>query len=230
MNRVRLLLAASLVVALGGGGLGAAELVAARFLLRGQPNAGGHALLEPSAGPSAGLGSVGAVVPGQPLGQSFGATFRLVAGPWSEGLQPSGVLPPEPEIQDLDRDGFPDVGDNCPTVFNPGQFDFEADGFGNACDPDYGLTDASERGELPLCTSATELEDWEMGVMMGLAVPGDPPCVEVRLLCSEAEVLEWMQLVMLGLADPNQPACTFETNLPDCVPTLGLMAGGPQCL
>lgn len=37
---------------------------------------------------------------------------------------------------DSDGDGVPDVGDNCPNVFNPDQIDQDMDGLGNPCDSD----------------------------------------------------------------------------------------------
>ncbi len=36
---------------------------------------------------------------------------------------------------DIDGDGEPDLVDNCPTVHNPGQEDFDGNGEGDACDP-----------------------------------------------------------------------------------------------
>jgi len=39
-------------------------------------------------------------------------------------------------VVDTDGDGVPDSQDNCQTVSNPDQRDTNADGFGNACDPD----------------------------------------------------------------------------------------------
>jgi hypothetical protein len=38
---------------------------------------------------------------------------------------------------DADGDGVPYGSDNCVSVFNPDQRDTNADGFGNACDPDF---------------------------------------------------------------------------------------------
>jgi thrombospondin type 3 repeat protein len=40
-----------------------------------------------------------------------------------------------PPPSDADNDGHPDGSDNCPSVFNPDQFDTDGDGLGNACDP-----------------------------------------------------------------------------------------------
>ncbi|UCE18654.1 MAG: T9SS type A sorting domain-containing protein [Gemmatimonadota bacterium] len=36
---------------------------------------------------------------------------------------------------DTDADGWPDVCDNCPTVYNPGQEDSDTNGVGDACEP-----------------------------------------------------------------------------------------------
>ncbi|MHA1740795.1 MAG: MopE-related protein, partial [Candidatus Thorarchaeota archaeon] len=38
--------------------------------------------------------------------------------------------------EDKDDDGVPDVDDNCPDKFNPGQEDFDGDLLGDVCDPD----------------------------------------------------------------------------------------------
>lgn len=39
--------------------------------------------------------------------------------------------------QDTDGDGIPNAADNCTTKPNSSQLDTNADGYGNACDPDY---------------------------------------------------------------------------------------------
>ncbi len=39
-------------------------------------------------------------------------------------------------VLDTDNDGVPDDIDNCPTIANPNQADFDGDGLGNVCDPD----------------------------------------------------------------------------------------------
>ena len=43
---------------------------------------------------------------------------------------PSGVV-----VFDYDGDGLTDTADNCPTIANPDQADLDADGLGDACDP-----------------------------------------------------------------------------------------------
>ena len=43
-------------------------------------------------------------------------------------------------VVDTDGDGVPDATDNCPTVSNPDQADFDSDGLGDACDPEAGTT------------------------------------------------------------------------------------------
>ncbi len=37
--------------------------------------------------------------------------------------------------RDSDGDGVPDISDNCPCVYNPGQPDDDNDGYGNHCEP-----------------------------------------------------------------------------------------------
>ncbi len=58
-----------------------------------------------------------------------------------------GVVVGSGSCTDSDGDGVPDSSDNCPTVYNPDQADFDHDGMGDACDPDDdndGLLDVNE--------------------------------------------------------------------------------------
>jgi len=45
-------------------------------------------------------------------------------------------VPAAADIADSDADGVPNDRDNCSRVPNPGLLDADADGYGNACDPD----------------------------------------------------------------------------------------------
>lgn len=69
-----------------------------------------------------------------------------------EHTQPADVTPAETKVCDQDGDGWCDPGktardcpagssckgtDNCPTVSNPDQKDYNRNGFGDACDPLY---------------------------------------------------------------------------------------------
>jgi hypothetical protein len=71
-----------------------------------------------------------------------------------------GTPPPPPGggqtgTADKDRDGVPDVNDNCPSVSNPTQDDADHDGIGNACQTSFlspdtaavDLSDAADSGQ-----------------------------------------------------------------------------------
>lgn len=57
---------------------------------------------------------------------------------------------------DSDRDGIPNLKDNCPTVHNPNQADKDRDGQGDACDtPEAGCVDNAECNDKSLYCSKT---------------------------------------------------------------------------
>jgi len=53
----------------------------------------------------------------------------------ARNARPPGCTVPI-DARDSDGDGIPDLRDNCPDVYNPGQADFDADGIADACDGD----------------------------------------------------------------------------------------------
>lgn len=69
---------------------------------------------------------------------SYSPSHIVVISKWETGSM-NGYTPVVTDdrqlYQDSDGDGVPDLTDNCPSVYNPGQEDADGDGIGDACDP-----------------------------------------------------------------------------------------------
>ena len=84
-----------------------------------------------------------------------------------------------PNSNDIDNDGIDNTLDNCPDIFNPGQTDFDLDGFGNACDddddndnfPDSSDIDDDNDGLIEIAT--LQQLDWMRFDLLGLSLTDD---------------------------------------------------------
>ncbi|HWP64681.1 MAG TPA: hypothetical protein VNO26_02060 [Candidatus Limnocylindria bacterium] len=80
-----------------------------------------------------------------------GASVRPDDAAAARALYPGGTEPPD---EDIDRDGVPDIADNCPGsdpvrgLANPAQTDLDGDGVGDLCDPCPLAADDASCGQL----------------------------------------------------------------------------------
>ncbi len=76
-------------------------------------------------------------------------SFACIGAYGAEGDCDDNTIPDYLE-PDADRDGVIDSCDNCVSVSNEGQFDFEGDGYGNACDADLDNSGYVNFGDLAI--------------------------------------------------------------------------------
>jgi hypothetical protein len=82
----------------------------------------------------------------------MGACTAIGTGGWhSLAVQGGAPLP------DADGDGRPDAYDNCPSTFNPAQFDCDGDGAGDACEIEAGAADIDRDGIPDSCECIADL-------------------------------------------------------------------------
>ncbi len=117
--------------------------VLVRLQIQGKPGIGGFSLLQiqPFTAPGAGL--VGPFM--------TDAAGALVADANEDGfvdtVNNAGIVVGSGSCSDTDADGIPDASDNCPTVPNTNQLNYDGDLLGDACDTDDdndGLLDVNE--------------------------------------------------------------------------------------
>jgi len=65
---------------------------------------------------------------------TFGSLVALVHAVWEDGELSHGFVNAATDFGDADADGLPDHADNCPTLANPGQDNFDGDAMGDVCD------------------------------------------------------------------------------------------------
>ena len=100
------------------------------------------------------------------------AATMTVDATWAVGAAPDERLP------DTDRDGVPDVVDICLRHPNPSQADYDGDGFGDRCDPDFdqnGRVDRQDLSAVRTCLGAELTRNFEDPTDGLDGPPGPPP-------------------------------------------------------
>jgi len=78
-------------------------------------------------------------------------------------------------LHDSDGDGILDDDDNCPSIANPDQYDFDSDGLGDACDPDIDGDGVANEEDICAETPLGEIVDPSIGCTIDQLCPCEGP-------------------------------------------------------
>lgn len=151
------------------------------------------------------------VPPGYWASYNDGTPSRLDCS-WSRlphGADVSCMITNTPLRPDRDDDGVPDDEDNCPDDSNQGQFDFDGDGIGDACDSDIDGDSVSNETDLCPASQGPKLVDPDTGCSLAQLCPCEGPMGEERpwekqkdyLKCIKENARHLRKLGVIGKAE-----------------------------